>query len=288
MVSLLHFFGILNINRRLIGTYLILLLGGFRLISNPFLGGRPSFFERSAYDFGVRSSSRIPSDKIAIIAIDDQSIDNIGRWPWPRDVHAQMHDILTEGGAKAVGQTVFFSEPQIDPGLQFIRELKQAFEESSISAVPMYVEELALTIDDSRKLVKNKRDANGQAAVQKIADALDGSPLRNQVTEELQAASEMLRPEHSGVANAIGAAIAQIGGEAERMVSFREIPREEAIRKVGAEAVELAVAAGADRSSVKVADIEETSISYMEEGMTRLRIKAVGDIAALAAGRGGV
>jgi len=83
--------------------------------------------ERSAYDFGVRSSSRIASDKIAIIAIDDQSIDNIGRWPWSRDIHAQMHDLLAQGGAKAIGQTVFFSEPQIDPGLQFIRELKQAF-----------------------------------------------------------------------------------------------------------------------------------------------------------------
>jgi serine/threonine-protein kinase len=92
--------------------------------------------ERDAYDFGVKSSSRVPSDKIAIIAIDDQSIENIGRWPWSRDIHAQMHEILAEGGAKAVGQTVFFSEPQLDPGLEFIRELKLAFEESSISAVP--------------------------------------------------------------------------------------------------------------------------------------------------------
>ena len=148
--------------------------------------------ERSAYDFGVRSSSRIPSDKIAIIAIDDQSIDNIGRWPWPRDIHAQMHDILAEGGAKAVGQTVFFSEPQLDPGLQFIRELKQAFEESSISAVPLFVEELALTIEDSRTLVKNKRDANGQTAVQKISDSLEQSPLRNQVAEELAAYMEYI------------------------------------------------------------------------------------------------
>jgi serine/threonine-protein kinase len=148
--------------------------------------------ERSAYDFGVRSSSRIPSDKIAIIAIDDQSIDNIGRWPWPRDIHAQMHDILAEGGAKAVGQTVFFSEPQLDPGLQFIRELKQTFEESNISAVPRLVEELALTIEDSRKLVKSKRDAKGRAAVQKIADSLDESPLRNQVPEELNAYMEHL------------------------------------------------------------------------------------------------
>ena len=148
--------------------------------------------ERSAYDFGVRSSSRIPSDKIAIIAIDDQSIDNIGRWPWPRDIHAQMHDILAEGGAKAVGQTVFFSEPQLDPGLQFIRELKQTFEESSISAVPVLVEELALTIEDSRELVKNKRDANGRSAVQKISDSLEQSPLRNQVAEELAAYMEYI------------------------------------------------------------------------------------------------
>ena len=148
--------------------------------------------ERSAYDFGVRSSSRIPSDKIAIIAIDDQSIDNIGRWPWPRDIHAAMHDILTEGGAKAVGQTVFFSEPQLDPGLLFIRELKQAFEESSISAVPMYVEELALTIEDSRAMLKNKRDANGRTAVQKISKVLEESPLRNQVAEELTAYMEYI------------------------------------------------------------------------------------------------
>ena len=148
--------------------------------------------ERNAYDFGVKSSSRMPSDKIAIIAIDDQSIDNIGRWPWSRDIHAEMHNILAEGGAKAVGQTVFFSEPQIDPGLQFIRELKQALETSSIAVVPELVEEIALTIDESRKLVRGKRDANGQAALDKVADALEESPLRYQVAEELDAYLEYI------------------------------------------------------------------------------------------------
>ena len=150
--------------------------------------------ERNAYDFGVKSSSRIASDKIAIIAIDDESIANIGRWPWPRDVHAQMHDILTEGGAKTVGQTVFFSEPQIDPGLQFIRELKQAFEESSIAAVPAFVEELALSIEDSRDLVKGKGkdNANGNRAIDKISDTLENSPLRSQVAEELNAYLEYI------------------------------------------------------------------------------------------------
>jgi serine/threonine-protein kinase len=161
----------------------------FLIIANSdFIAG----IERAAYDFGVRSSTHTPSDKVAIIAIDDQSIDNIGRWPWSRDIHAQMHDILAEGGAKAVAQTVFFSEPQLDPGLQFIRELKQTFEESNIAAVPEYVEELSVAIKKSKKLVKSKRDKNGKAAIKKIADTLENSPLRNQVAEEINAYLEYI------------------------------------------------------------------------------------------------
>lgn len=87
--------------------------------------------ERDAYDFGVSSSSRIPSDKIAIIAIDDESIANIGRWPWSRDIHAQMLNLLAKGGAKVIGETVFFTEPQLDPGLGYIRELRAAFDDIS-------------------------------------------------------------------------------------------------------------------------------------------------------------
>ncbi|MGH8679230.1 MAG: CHASE2 domain-containing protein, partial [Burkholderiales bacterium] len=68
--------------------------------------------ESKAYDLGVQATSRAPSDKIAVIAIDKQSIDNIGRWPWPRDVHAKMVDILGKAKAKAIGYTVFFSEPE--------------------------------------------------------------------------------------------------------------------------------------------------------------------------------
>jgi eukaryotic-like serine/threonine-protein kinase len=83
--------------------------------------------ERSAYDWGVRASSRAPSDKIAVIAIDKQSIDNIGRWPWPRDVHAKMIDALAKAKPKVIGYTVFFSEPQRDPGLAFIDKLLGLF-----------------------------------------------------------------------------------------------------------------------------------------------------------------
>jgi CHASE2 domain-containing sensor protein len=79
--------------------------------------------ERKAYDIGVGATDRTPSPRIAIIAIDQQSIDNIGRWPWPRDVHARMVDKLAQAQAKVVGTTIFFAEPQLDPGLVYINRL---------------------------------------------------------------------------------------------------------------------------------------------------------------------
>ncbi len=79
--------------------------------------------ERKAYDVGVQATSRTPSDRVAVIAIDDTSIANIGRWPWSREVHAKMTDLLTSAKAKVVGNTVFFSEPQIDPGYQYISKM---------------------------------------------------------------------------------------------------------------------------------------------------------------------
>ncbi len=81
--------------------------------------------ERRFYDFASTSSGRQPSDRIAIIAIDNQSVANIGRWPWPRDVHAQLIDQLAAAKAKVIVHTVFFFEPQTDRGLQYIRKIKE-------------------------------------------------------------------------------------------------------------------------------------------------------------------
>ena len=84
--------------------------------------------ERVAYDLGVRASNHAPSARIAVIAIDDQSVANIGRWPWSREVHAQMITMLKQAGAKGIGYASFFFEPQIDPGLAYIERLAQLYQ----------------------------------------------------------------------------------------------------------------------------------------------------------------
>jgi len=79
--------------------------------------------ERKAYDIGVGLSAREASDRIALIAIDKQSIDNIGRWPWSREVFADMIDRLARAEAKTIGTTVLLSEPQRDAGLGYVERL---------------------------------------------------------------------------------------------------------------------------------------------------------------------
>ncbi len=107
--------------------------------------------ERSAYDWGVRSTSKQPSDKVAIIAIDDESIANIGRWPWPRDLHAELIQKLAEGGARVIGQSVFFLEPQIDPGSLYIRDLIDFISNASFNDVPADIDTLGGLLERGSK-----------------------------------------------------------------------------------------------------------------------------------------
>ena len=124
------------------------------LASTPLLQS----LERTAYDWGVRASSRSPSDKVVVIAIDESSIRNIGRWPWSRDVHARMAENLAAAKAKVVGNLVFFSEPQIDSGFTYIRKLLEIAERVPALAsgeVGALLQEADQTLNTDRKLAES-------------------------------------------------------------------------------------------------------------------------------------
>lgn len=113
---------------------LLVVLAVFALhASTDLFGG----LERRFYDLASSASSRQPSERIAIIAIDDQSIANIGRWPWPREVHAELIDQLSAAKAKTVAHTAFFFEPQTDRGLTRLRELRGQLDGSAPGAASL-------------------------------------------------------------------------------------------------------------------------------------------------------
>lgn len=88
----------------------------------------------------------------------------------------------------------------------------------------------------------------------------------------------VIRPDHFPVANAVGAAIAQISGEVDRVFSLADLPRDEAIAQAKTEAIERAVSAGADHDSTQIVDVEDVPLAYLPGNATRIRVKAVGDL----------
>lgn len=103
------------------------------------------------------------------------------------------------------------------------------------------------------------------------------------ISRELPSASRVIRPENAGVANAIGAAIAQVGGEVDRIYAMEGRGRDEVLAEAKAEAAANAVAAGAAAGTVAIMDIEEVPLAYLPGSATRIRVKAVGDLKMLEA-----
>jgi N-methylhydantoinase A/oxoprolinase/acetone carboxylase beta subunit len=98
------------------------------------------------------------------------------------------------------------------------------------------------------------------------------------VPEGLPGAQAVLRPRYSEVANAIGAAIAQVSGEVDRVYSLADTPRAEVLDQAQREARAKAVAAGADAEAVTVVEVEELPLAYLPGSATRVRVKAVGPL----------
>lgn len=89
---------------------------------------------------------------------------------------------------------------------------------------------------------------------------------------------EVVKPNHFAVANAVGAAIAQVSGEVDRVYALAEIGRDQALADAKERATEAAVAAGALRSSIEIVDVEDVPLAYLPGNATRVRVKAVGEL----------
>ena len=98
------------------------------------------------------------------------------------------------------------------------------------------------------------------------------------VRKSIAGTTECIVPEHAEVANAIGASIAQVGGETDKVYSYEQITREEALDSAKTDAINRAMAAGANERTVEIIDFEEIPLAYMPDNAVRVRAKAAGDL----------
>ena len=103
-----------------------------------------------------------------------------------------------------------------------------------------------------------------------------GAPL---IPGDTLAGCPIVRPGNADVANAIGASIAQVSGQAEGMRVAGVDSREILIERLTAIASEKALAAGADSATINIVNVEEVDIPYMATDTSRMRVSVVGDLA---------
>jgi N-methylhydantoinase A/oxoprolinase/acetone carboxylase beta subunit len=94
--------------------------------------------------------------------------------------------------------------------------------------------------------------------------------------DSLDGASMVLRPEHFDVANAIGAAIAQVSGRVDRLFDMATRGRDAVLEEARQHAIDDAISAGADPATVEIVEMTELPMTHMQAGATRVRVRAVG------------
>jgi CHASE2 domain-containing sensor protein len=93
--------------------------------------GLPFFekMEKRIYDKGIKyaRADNLADDRIILIDIDDKSMVDLGPWPWPRDVIAEMIELLNSEGAKLIGLNIPFNEKDVNEGLKEIKAFREKY-----------------------------------------------------------------------------------------------------------------------------------------------------------------
>jgi N-methylhydantoinase A/oxoprolinase/acetone carboxylase beta subunit len=129
-------------------------------------------------------------------------------------------------------------------------------------------------LERARSMIETNVDRIKTQAGDVILLAVGGGSFL--VPDRLDGVSRVVRVEHGGCANAVGAAIAQVSGEVDQV--FQGLDRAEAISRARALAEQRAVDAGADADSLSLVEAEDIPIAYLPGNALRVRAKVVGNV----------
>lgn len=127
------------------------------------------------YDTLIQASSRTADDRIVIVAIDEKSLAELGRWPWSRRTHAEMLERLDDADVRGVALNILLSEPALfDPEGDAL--LAQALNQSGKVVLPVYAEAEHLN-GPSVELMPIPEFAAAAASLGHVDMALDGDGM---------------------------------------------------------------------------------------------------------------
>ncbi|MFZ5569988.1 MAG: CHASE2 domain-containing protein [Thermodesulfobacteriota bacterium] len=103
--------------------------------------------------FQLRAEKK-PGPEVVLAAIDEKSLDQEGRWVWPRSKIAALIDRLSEAGARVVAFDIGFNEPDDQRVILAIERIQShaAWKKSCPSELNAYLEEIKTQSDNDRLL----------------------------------------------------------------------------------------------------------------------------------------
>ena len=243
---------------------LVIDIGGTTCDIGALVNGFPRESAISVDIGGVRTNFRMP-DVLAIglgggSLVEEQTGGEVG----PRSVGYR----LTEEALVFGGKTLTATDIAVAANMADIGE-RRLLADLSPAIVTRAVEVMTQLVEDGLDRMKTREGAISAVLVG------GGSIL---IGDTLKGVDRLIRPENFAVANAVGAAIAQVGGEIDRIYAYDDTPREDALEDARGLAIAAAREAGADAEGISIVDLEEVPLAYMPKGAVRIRVKAVGDL----------
>ncbi len=211
---------------------------------------------------GVRTAFRMP-DLLSIglgggTLVDPKDPTRIG----PLSVGYQLTErALVFGGSELTLTDIAVAAGLLDLGDRIrVTNLRREFVKSALAQCSAMMEE---AVD------RMKTDAQDAPLI-----AVGGGSFL--VPEKMAGISRLVHVPHQDVANAVGAAIAQVSGEVDQV--FQNLTREQALDRARQAAIDQAVRSGASRETVGVVEEEDIPLSYLPGNSLRVRVRVVGDI----------
>ncbi|EER60356.1 serine/threonine protein kinase with Chase2 sensor [Acidovorax delafieldii 2AN] len=136
---------------------------------------------RRLYDAAVSATTAPTLPEIALIAIDEASLAQLGGWPLPRDTYARLIDLLASAGAKTVVLTTPFFEPQTDRGLSYLRKVRDSLaalpaDSAATADIARTIAEGEIALDTDSRLAASMQRAGNVLLLSTYADAGSSTP----------------------------------------------------------------------------------------------------------------
>lgn len=127
-------------------------------------------FHQISIDWRLKDRGpRKGSDQVVILTVDEKSLEQEGRWPWPRGKIKKIIERLIEGGGKVIAFDMIFSEPDNNAGVVALQRLKEQFPGGP--EFERLIEKEIATANTDKDLAKAVEDHSEQLVIGTYFDA---------------------------------------------------------------------------------------------------------------------